>query len=296
MPIKRQIYIDRLTSPASAIPGLAHAALQKLRDGYICPLQRIHRSPSQNDFDSMRMTVKNMKRKRRRRLKPLLLMGAACALLSARSASAQEIALYGGWLRGAGTNTYSWAIDYTEGFGRYLAGSITWLNEGHMPDHHRDGQAVQIWGRLPLAQNRFVIAVGVGPYRYFDTEAAEQGQGYSNTHGWGGLFSARATWYTSRRWTTSLQLNRVQVSNGPSTTAVLLGAGYQLDAPDEPERVVEPWARHGMDREDHIHHRHDVRVHTADRSSRGSPRAGARAPPGVHERRTGSRRAGRPRA
>lgn len=182
----------------------------------------------------MRMTVKNMKRKRRRSLKPLLLMGAACALLSARSASAQEIALYGGWLRGAGTNTYSWAIDYTEGFGRYVAGSITWLNEGHMPDHHRDGQAVQIWGRLPLAQNRFVIAVGVGPYRYFDTEAAEQGQGYSNTHGWGGLFSARATWYTSRRWTTSLQLNRVQVSNGPSTTAVLLGAGYQLDAPDEP--------------------------------------------------------------
>jgi hypothetical protein len=186
------------------------------------------------NFHQQGQSLKKLKSKPRHRLKRLLLAGAACFALLSRSASAQEIALYGGLLKGADTNTYAWAIDYTEGFGRYLAGSITWLNEGHMPDHHRDGQAVQIWGRLPLAQNRFVFSLGVGPYRYFDTEAASQGQGYSNTHGWGGLFSARATWYTSRRWTTSLQLNRVQVSHGPSTTAVLLGVGYQLDAPDEP--------------------------------------------------------------
>jgi hypothetical protein len=43
-------------------------------------------------------------------------LGVACATLTARSASAQEIALYGGWLTGANTNTYSWAIDHTEGF------------------------------------------------------------------------------------------------------------------------------------------------------------------------------------
>ncbi|MBP0595243.1 hypothetical protein J8I87_37425 [Paraburkholderia sp. LEh10] len=167
-------------------------------------------------------------------MKPALLAAATCAALSARPAPAQELGLYGGWLTGADHNTYSWAIDYTEGFGRYAAASITWLNEGHLPDHHRDGQAIQIWGRLPLQQNRVVLALGVGPYRYFDTEAAEQGEDYSNTHGWGGLFSARATWYTSRRWTANLQLNRVQVSRGPSTTAVLVGVGYQLDAPDEP--------------------------------------------------------------
>ncbi|SEJ05497.1 hypothetical protein [Paraburkholderia diazotrophica] len=180
------------------------------------------------------MPRKKGKRESRHRLRPLLLAGAMCALMTSRGASAQEIGLYGGWLKASGEPTYSWAIDYTEGFGKYVAGSITWLNEGHLSDHHRDGQAVQIWGRLPLAQNRFVVALGVGPYRYFDTEAAEHGEGYSNTHGWGGLFSARATWYTSRRWTANLQLNRVQVSRGPSTTAVLVGIGYQLDAPDEP--------------------------------------------------------------
>jgi hypothetical protein len=87
---------------------------------------------------------------------------------------------------------------------------------------------------LPLAQRRVVLALGVGPYRYFDTVAADQGNGYSNTHGWGVVYSARATYYTSHRWTANLQLNRVQVAHGPSTTALLVGIGYQLDAPDTP--------------------------------------------------------------
>jgi hypothetical protein len=148
--------------------------------------------------------------------------------------SAQEFALYTGPLTGEHSHSYSWSMDYTEGFGQYFAGSFTWLNEGHITDHHRDGPVVQAWGRLPLAQRRFVVALGVGPYRYFDTEAADQGLGYSNSHGWGVVYSARATWYSSRRWTANLQLNHVQLTNGPTTTAVLLGIGYQLDGPDTP--------------------------------------------------------------
>jgi hypothetical protein len=161
-------------------------------------------------------------------------MAAAAFCAGAGRVSAQELALYAGPLTSGHSHTYSWSIDYTEGFGRYFAGSVTWLNEGHIPDHHRDGPVVQLWGRLPLMERRFVVALGVGPYRYFDTEAAEQGAGYSNTHGWGVVYSARATWYSSQRWTANLQLNHVQVTSGASTTAIMLGVGYQLDAPDTP--------------------------------------------------------------
>ncbi|MGF6774773.1 hypothetical protein P3T18_007294 [Paraburkholderia sp. GAS199] len=161
-------------------------------------------------------------------------LAGAVLCVSASRAEAQEFALYTGPLTGDGSHSYSWAMDYTEGFGQYFAGSFTWLNEGHMPNNHRDGQLVQVWGRLPLAQRRFVVAFGVGPYRYFDTEAAEQGKDYSNTHGWGVVYSARATWYSTARWTANLQFNHVQVANGPSTNAVMLGVGYQLDAPDSP--------------------------------------------------------------
>ncbi|RFU45246.1 hypothetical protein [Paraburkholderia sp. DHOC27] len=161
---------------------------------------------------------------------------AALAVFSAGAerAAAQEFSLYTGPLTGEHSHSYSWAMDYTEGLGEYFAGTFTWLNEGHVPDHHRDGPLVQLWARYPLLQRRVVFAVGVGPYRYFDTEAAEQDQGYSNTHGWGVVYSARATWYSAHRWTANLQVNHVQVSNGPSTTAILLGIGYQLDGPDTP--------------------------------------------------------------
>jgi len=164
--------------------------------------------------------------------------GACCA----STASAQEFALFGGALTGAGSHTYSWAFDYQEGLGKYAALGITWLNEGHLPDHHRDGQSVQLWGRLPLENRRFVLSAGVGPYRYSDT--TEDGpDGFQNNHGWGALMSVRAAYYTSHRWILQMQLNRAQVRGGPNTTGLLFGIGYQLDAPGEPGPRERPLPR-----------------------------------------------------
>ncbi len=156
------------------------------------------------------------------------------AALYAAPAAAQEFALFGGLLRGNDGHSYAWAFDYQEGLGKYAAVGFTWYNEGHIPDHHRDGQAVQFWGRLPLANRRFVLSAGVGPYRYFDTIPAAEGRGYSDSHGWGVLMSVRAAYYTSHRWIAQLQLNRAQIFGGPSTMSAMFGVGYQLDAPDTP--------------------------------------------------------------
>ena len=156
-------------------------------------------------------------------------LGARCPV-----ANAQEFSLFGGGSRAGATNTYTWAFNYQEGLGEYFAASFMWLNEGHIPDHHRDGQAVQFWGRLPLADRRFVVSAGVGPYRYFDTTTAEQGGSYSDVHGWGVVYSVRAAYYSSSRWVTQLQLNRVHVQRGPDATSMMLGIGYQLDAPNTP--------------------------------------------------------------
>jgi hypothetical protein len=158
----------------------------------------------------------------------------AVALCAAPAADAQEFSLFAGPLYGAGTHSMGWAFDYQEGLGKYAAAGFTWYNEGHLPSHHRDGQSVQLWGRLPLDRRRFVLSAGVGPYRYFDTEAAAEGRGYSNTHGWGVLMSVRAAYYTSHRWILQLQANRVHTFSGPDTTSVMFGIGYQLDAPDTP--------------------------------------------------------------
>ncbi|KDB07989.1 hypothetical protein LIG30_2970 [Burkholderia sp. lig30] len=170
---------------------------------------------------------------------------AALAALGAAPASAQEFALFGGMLEGGGDHTYSWAIDYQEGLSEHTALGFTWYNEGHIPNHHRDGQAVQFWGRWPLEHRRFVLSAGAGPYRYFDTTAATNGSGYSNSHGWGVLMSVRAAYYTSSRWVTQLQLNRTQIFSGPNTTSLMFGVGYQLDAPDTPGPRDTPQPRTG---------------------------------------------------
>jgi hypothetical protein len=154
----------------------------------------------------------------------------AGGLLGSPRAEAQEFSLFGGGSRAGDTNTYSWAFNYQEGLGQYFAGSFSWLNEGHIPNHHRDGQLLQLWGRIPVGNPKFIVQAGIGPYRYFDTTTEQQGGSYSDTH----VYSVRAAYYASNRWVTQLQLNRIHVQRGPDATSVLLGIGYQLDAPDGP--------------------------------------------------------------
>jgi hypothetical protein len=150
------------------------------------------------------------------------------------SASAQEFSLISGPLVSDSANSISWEATYREGLGRYAAWSFSWLNEGHIPDHHRDGQAFQVWGRVPLWNDRLELSAGAGPYRYFDTTAAQAGADYSNTHGWGILWSTRAAWYFDKRWIAQIQLNRAEIFGGRDTTALLFGVGYELDGNDEP--------------------------------------------------------------
>lgn len=156
-------------------------------------------------------------------------------------ASAQEFSLLAGPLVSDSANSYSWDGSYREGLGRHAAWSFSWVNEGHTPDHHRDGPAVQGWGRLPLWNDRLELSAGVGPYRYFDTTAARAGGDYSNTHGWGALWSVRAAWYFDRRWIAQMQLNHIQAFGGRDTTALLFGVGYELEENNEPgprERAI----------------------------------------------------------
>jgi hypothetical protein len=71
---------------------------------------------------------------------PALLLCCASAL-----AQAQEISGLGGAHRGQErAHTYTWQMDYQRNLAEYAAFSVGWINEGHVPGHHRDGAVVQI--------------------------------------------------------------------------------------------------------------------------------------------------------
>lgn len=169
---------------------------------------------------------------RRSLLAPLLLVLAAIPV----HACAQELTLLAGGLQQSGSKekTSAWAFEYLQPLHENIAASFSWLNEGHVPGHHRDGQSVQIWARTNVLDRRLSLAVGVGPYRYFDTTVSSAGGGYANIHGWGTVASLAATYYTPSRWLFQLRANRIVARDSIDTTALMFGVGYQLEPVAEP--------------------------------------------------------------
>jgi len=165
---------------------------------------------------------------------PLIISGAT---------HAQELTLLGGGLKESGTKYRSpvWAFEYKHPLSEHVAASFSWLNEGHLPGHHRDGQTVQIWGRTNVFDRHLSLAVGVGPYRYFDTTVSSDGSGYANIHGWATVGSLGATYYTDRRWLYEMRFNRIVARNSINTSTLMFGIGYQLEpVPERGPQVSAP--------------------------------------------------------
>ena len=102
----------------------------------------------------------------------LSIIGTVMALMGAlaRNAWSQEMSALGWGAAQFGdtcAHTYAWQIDYMERIGNRFGWSLSYLNEGHLPDHHRDGPAFQLWARTDVFQRRLSLAAGTGAYRFF---------------------------------------------------------------------------------------------------------------------------------
>lgn len=159
---------------------------------------------------------------------PLILL---CFLFDTNPVCAQELAVLGGLIENtkSGNCSFLWQLDYRDTLGKHLAYSFTYLNEGHLPDHHRDGYSGQLWLRADVPDSRLSLAAGAGPYYYFDTTQSPSVSYNLNDHGWGALVSLAATWYTESPWLFQLRSNWVAASDSIDTFSAAFGIGYQLD-------------------------------------------------------------------
>jgi hypothetical protein len=157
-----------------------------------------------------------------------LWLGAVLVLLgAARSLPAQELSILGGVMdtQDHVDSSYSWQVEYRQDIYRNLAASIAVINEGHVPGHHRDGTAWEAWGRLPFADNRFAVAVGVGEYYYFDTVLLPDGTS-ADIHGAAPIYSFSATAYVADRWSLRFMANRISPAHDIKVNTVAVGVGY----------------------------------------------------------------------
>jgi hypothetical protein len=140
-------------------------------------------------------------------------------------------------------DSFAYEVEYREGLGENAAVSVSYLNEGHVPNHHRDGLApLTLWGRINLLDRRLSLAVGAGPYFYADTTQTPQGIP-SDEHGVGGLLGASATWYLESRLLFQARVNWVKTRHSIDTVTALAGIGYQLDASPKTGPLPRPSAQ-----------------------------------------------------
>lgn len=155
---------------------------------------------------------------------------ALCALLGAATElHAQDVSLSGGLLdvTGKHDDSFAAALSYRHPVNDNIALSLTYLNEGHPQDHHRDAVSAQAWLRSKESEQRLAFSAGAGVNYYFDT--ARNGTDYHNDHGWAPMLSVAASWHFPSRWFVQLQLDRVLKGSKDGTTSLLLGTGYRFD-------------------------------------------------------------------
>ncbi len=162
----------------------------------------------------------------------MIVVSLTCVFVA--GAEAEELYALGGITAStapAGTS-YAWQLEYRQLFHNRMAWNFSYLNEGHVPGHHRDGPLTQLWFLTGAMKGRISLGAGAGPYFYFDTVRTQAGGcPYTDDHGWGAVVSLSASWRVLGPWLMQLRGNWVAVGSGPDSFSMLAGLGYALDAP-----------------------------------------------------------------
>ena len=157
-----------------------------------------------------------------------------CLLCVSPWVRGQELTFLSGNMKaGTAGSSYTWEIDYRQNFYENLAASFSYINEGHVPGHHRDGDALELWGSLPFDHGRVTVSLGGGAYYYYDTQVSPLG-GSADVHGTSLIYSAAVTAYFSDRWFGRLMVNRIAPTHQIQSTTAALGIGFWFGRDTKP--------------------------------------------------------------
>ncbi|MHB8770077.1 MAG: hypothetical protein ACYC7J_03690 [Syntrophales bacterium] len=163
-------------------------------------------------------------------------------MLMASPALAQELFVNGGVIRNSQLRDTEgqWSVMYRQAYGAHGAFSLSYLNEAHRTNNHRDSLSAQIWGRTALRDLPLWLALGIGPSVYFDTRLNPDSATYRNVHGLGILSSATATWHELSPWLLQVRIDYATNRATYDTLSVTAGIGYLLAASPLPGSMTQP--------------------------------------------------------
>lgn len=155
---------------------------------------------------------------------------------------AQDVSLLAGAMQvQGGARSFGVGLGYTQRMGAHTAVGLEYVNEGHPPQHHRDGLGPVFWLHTAVPSQGWSVAIGAGPYYFFDTtRGAGAGPDYRNAHGWGEQASLSARWHLRTRTYAEARLTHIHGRTGHDSNLLLVGLGYELGefGPRERERTA----------------------------------------------------------
>jgi hypothetical protein len=185
-------------------------------------------------------------RRRRARASWLSLLAGLLALVTRSPVSASQgdgssfaanddFTYFGGpvWSRESWPSSSAWGIAFRQTVLPHFAWSLSYLNDGHFPGHHRDGVTGEVWLPFNFANEHVTVSLGGGPFYYFDTQYANNPSGFADVHAWTWLLSADLRVHLWSRasepgWFVDLRYDWSSPSKDIETHSLFWGVGYRM--------------------------------------------------------------------
>jgi hypothetical protein len=135
-----------------------------------------------------------------------------------------------GGTRANGQETVAIQVSYLQEIFDSLAAELTYRNEGHIEANHRDGVGALFWGRFRPLHDRVVVGFGIGPEMYFNTERANNRDGYVDAHGFTLLGGAAVQVDVVKGVFVETRLHRTLATSSFASRSLLSGVGFRLPA------------------------------------------------------------------
>lgn len=160
----------------------------------------------------------------------VLLLGCAARPLQAQEFTVSVGAMQTGDARHSGR---AYEVGYQQAYARNFAASVSYINEGHWAGHHRDGSALELWGRLPFGHGAFSVALGGGIYYYYDTQRLPDGDS-TDLHGPASIVSVSATGYLAERLFVRGMVHHISPNVGFRVNTASVGLGLWFGSNRKP--------------------------------------------------------------
>jgi hypothetical protein len=125
------------------------------------------------------------------------------------------------------TGLEAYGLDFDHTINNNLSADIFYTNQGHFPEHHRDGAGVEFkYNKEILPQ--LTVSVGAGPWTYSDTLIPDNGKPAQDVHGIGAMAGVGAAYHLKNHIVLGVGANYYAGKDSFGSYNVVGSVGYEF--------------------------------------------------------------------